>query len=78
MNALLARVRRRIVYASLAAFMAGTMALMWAWFGLPTKVQPVALARPFSEAWWYFPAYAAIGFVLVLLMPKSFDRDLGL
>jgi hypothetical protein len=73
-----ARVRRRLTYALITAMMFGTLAVVTMWLGLPTRYRPVNYGRPLSEIWWYFPVYAAIGFVLVLLWPKGFDRDLGL
>jgi hypothetical protein len=66
------------VFALIAAVMGGTLSVLWAWLGLPSRLKPWNYARPLSEIWWYFPLYAAIGFVLVLLMPSRFDKDLGL
>jgi uncharacterized membrane protein len=73
-----ARVRRRLRYALITAMLLGTLAVVTAWLGLPTKYRPVNYGRPLSEIWWYFPIYGAVGFVVILLMPKGFDKDLGL
>ena len=78
MRSLITRVRRRIVYATIAAVLAGFLSVLTVWLGLPTRFRPVNDPRPISEIWWYFPAFGAIGFVLVLLMPKSFDEAFDL
>jgi zinc transporter ZupT len=74
---LLARVRRRIAYALITAVMTGTLAVLSAWLGLPTRFNPLNYPHPLSEIWWYFPAYGVIGFVLIVLLPRRFDKDLG-
>jgi hypothetical protein len=73
-----ARVRRRLKYGLIAGVFFGTVAVVTQWLGLPTKYRPVNYPHPLSEIWWYFPVGGALGFVLVLLMPKGFDKDLGL
>ena len=77
-TALLDRVRRRLVFALIAAVLGGTLALLSAWLGVPGRFAPYRPARPLSQVWWYFPVYFAIGFALVVAMPKRFDDDLGL
>ena len=72
------RVRRRWGYGTLAGVILVTMKTMWVWLAIPTRFNAVPDARPLVEIWWYFPSYAASGFLLVLLMPKFFDRELGL
>jgi hypothetical protein len=75
---LAARVKRRIVYAVITAIATGTIAVLSKWLGIPSRYNPLNYPHPFSQIWWYFPVGAAIGFVLILLMPSGFDKDLGL
>ena len=74
---LLHRLQRRWVWALITALVAGILSFLWAWLGLPSRYR-LNYPRPLSEAWTYFPLGAAIGLIVVLLMPKSFDKDLGL
>jgi len=73
-----ARVPRRLTYALITAMLVGTFAVVTEWLGLPTIFRPVNHGRPLNEIWWYFPAYGAVGLVVILFMPKRFDKDLGL
>ena len=46
--------------------------------GITNYIQTRESRTSTQEIWWYFPAYGAVGLVVILFMPKRFDKDLGL
>lgn len=70
------RLQRRAIFAGCMGVAMGLFAVLASWVGLPSKFRPVSDPRPLSEVLWQFPAFAALVFVLIVLLPKSFDDGL--